>query len=203
MITIIDYGMGNVGSILNMFKKLKIVAEISANEQNIKNAKKLVLPGVGAFDSGMNKLEKNKLIDLLNEKVIVNSTPILGICLGAQLMCNKSEEGEKNGLGWLDIDVLKFNFNKIKGEKVPHMGWNTLSIQKTNPIMKGVNSEFRFYFTHSYYFHANNQTDVLSNTDYGMSFNSSFQKNNIFGVQFHPEKSHRFGLKIFENFSKI
>jgi len=203
MITIIDYGMGNLGSILNMFKKIGYEAEITSDLEKIKNSEKIVLPGVGSFDNGMANLNKLNLINILNTLVLEKHIPILGICLGMQLITNSSEEGKLKGLGWVDANTLKFKFSK-NNIKIPHMGWNNINIKKINPLLKNLNdSETRFYFVHSYYVKCNQKNDILTTTEYGFDFASSIQKDNIYGVQFHPEKSHKFGMKLFENFAKI
>jgi len=203
MITIIDYGMGNLGSILNMFKKIGYEAEITSDLEKIKNSEKIVLPGVGSFDNGMANLNKLNLINILNTLVLEKHIPILGICLGMQLITNSSQEGKLKGLGWVDANTLKFKFSK-NNIKIPHMGWNNINIKKINPLLKNLNdSETRFYFVHSYYVKCNQKNDILTTTEYGFDFASSIQKDNIYGVQFHPEKSHKFGMKLFENFAKI
>lgn len=203
MITIIDYGMGNLGSILNMFKKIGYEAEITNDLEKIKKSKKIVLPGVGSFDNGMTNLNKLSLINILDTLVLEKNIPVLGICLGMQLITNSSEEGKQKGLGWIDAEVLKFKFSK-NSIKIPHMGWNNTDIKKTNPLFQNLDdSEVRFYFVHSYYVKCNQKKDILTTTEYGLDFVSSFQKNNIYGVQFHPEKSHKYGMKLLENFAKL
>ncbi len=201
MIVIVDYGMGNLNSILNMVKKIGTQAIISSNISDIKKASKLILPGVGAFDNGMNNLQDSEFIPLLNEKVIQNKTPILGICLGMQLLTQRSEEGQKPGLGWIDADTVRFKFDQKQKElKIPHMRWNSISIQKKSPLFNDFYKEPRFYFVHSYYVLCNNQEDILTKTRYGYDFVSSIMKDNIVGVQFHPEKSLKYGMRFFENF---
>lgn len=197
---IINYGMGNLGSIANMIKKIGGKVEITNDISIIKNAKKLILPGVGSFDRAMNNLEELNLIDVLKTKVIKEKTPILGICLGMQLMANKSEEGNKNGLGFIKGEVKKFSFNRKNKFKIPHMGWNFIKIKKENPLLIDLNNQSRFYFVHSYHFVYEDEKDVLTTTNYDYDFVSSFAKENIIGVQFHPEKSHKFGMKLLKNF---
>ena len=201
MITIIDYGMGNLGSIKNMLKKIGVDSLISNRKDEIVAADKLILPGVGAFDKAMLNLKKLDLIDLLNKKVLDEKVPILGICLGMQLLAKSSAEGKEKGLGWIDGEVLKFNVDKSL--KVPHMGWNRVCPKNEDTLFKNMYKEPRFYFVHTYYFKCNNDDEVLSTTDYGGDFVSAVNKENIYGVQFHPEKSHKFGMKLFENFSQL
>jgi glutamine amidotransferase len=201
MIVIIDYGMGNLGSIQNMLKKIGAKGIISSDISDIQKADKLILPGVGAFDNGMKNLQKLELIPILNEKVLVNKTPILGICLGMQLLGKKSEEGQLAGLGWVEAETIKFKFDDNQANfKIPHMGWNTIQIKKESSLFKNMYENARFYFVHSYHLVCKNKQDVLTETNYGFDFVSSVEKNNIIGVQFHPEKSHKFGMKLFKNF---
>lgn len=199
MITIIDYGAGNIGSIENMIKRVGGEAKISSLKEDILNAEKLILPGVGSFDYGMNKLNESGITDALQEKVINQKTPILGICLGMQLMTQKSEEGKLPGLGWFDAEVKKF-IPTEKKYKVPHMGWNLIDIKKQSPLFNEEEIERRFYFVHSYYVSSNKKEEVLTETNYINTFVSGLSKDNIFGLQFHPEKSHKFGMEIIKNF---
>lgn len=203
MIVIIDYGIGNLASVLNMFKKIgsKDVV-ISNNKDTIANATKLLLPGVGAFDAGMNNLNASGLVPLLNEKVISKKTPILGICLGMQLLTKKSEEGKEAGLGWIDAETVKFNLDPALKLKVPHMGWNYIKVKKENPLID-TQSKNRFYFVHSYYVKCFDESQSLATSNFGNDFTCMVNKENIFGAQFHPEKSLKFGMKILENFSKL
>jgi len=197
MITIINYGLGNLGSIANMIKKIGGESIITSNPEKILRAKKLILPGVGSFDKGMLNLKDLSLINILNKKVLVEKTPILGICLGMQLMLNSSEEGNETGLGWIDAKTIKFSANTLK---VPHMGWNTVKNIKESKLFDELESEKRFYFVHSYYVKCNDEKDILTTTPYGNDFVSAFEKENLIGVQFHPEKSHKFGMSIIKNF---
>ena len=202
MITIINYGMGNLGSIQNMFKRIKVESEITGDIEKIASAKKILLPGVGAFDAAMQKIESAGLVDVLNKKVLVEKIPTLGICLGMQLLTRSSEEGKLPGLKWIDAETIKFSFNN-HSLKIPHMGWNTVNIKKESRFINDLPDEPRFYFVHSYYVHCNNTADVLTTTHYGIDFHSIIQHENIYGAQFHPEKSHKFGMKILENFARI
>ena len=204
MIVIVDYGTGNLGSILNMLRYLKIDAMISSKISDIESARKLILPGVGAFGDAMKKLHKTDLISVLEKKVIEQKTPILGICLGMQLFSKKSEEGTIPGLGWIDAETKRFRFNELNTKlKIPHMGWNTIKIHDAGTIYKDMDGEVRFYFVHSYYVQCNNLKNIITTTQYGIEFTSSLRSNNIYGVQFHPEKSHKFGMKLFKNFAEM
>lgn len=201
MIAIIDYGLGNLGSIKNMLKKIGYESEITSDHQVIQSAEKLILPGVGAFDQGMKNLEERGLIPLLNQKVLVEKTPVLGICLGMQLVTNKSAEGGLPGLGWVDAETIKFDSTKAdKKFPIPHMGWEYVSEKGNSPLLKDMYEEPKFYFVHSYYVKCNNPDEAILTSNYILEFDSGFQKENILGVQFHPEKSHKYGMKLLTNF---
>jgi glutamine amidotransferase len=197
MIIVIDYGMGNLGSIANMIKKVGYKCIITSDLEEIKKATKLILPGVGSFDNGMKNLEKLGMIEVLNQKVLVEKTPILGICLGMQLMTKNSEEGNLSGLGWIEAETKKFVSDILK---IPHMGWNIIKHQKESKLFDELKNEKRFYFVHSYCVSCNQEIDILTNTNYTQDFVSSFEKENIIGVQYHPEKSHKFGMSLIKNF---
>lgn len=201
MIHIIDYGAGNIGSIVNMLKKAGSESKITSNPDEIMRAAKLVLPGVGNFDYGMKKLNDSGLVRSLNKKVLIDKCPILGICLGAQLMTNSSEEGREKGLGWFNAEVVKFDSRL--GIRIPHMGWNNVVSKKHTPLNENFVEELKYYFVHSYFIKSNEEQDVLFKTTYGEEFVSALNKNNIYAVQFHPEKSHKFGLNLFQNFVKL
>jgi len=200
MITIIDYKTGNLGSIRNMLKKIGEESIITSQKDEIARATKLILPGVGAFDTGMKNLKDLDLIDILNEKVLNNKTPVLGICLGMQLMSGTSEEGILPGLGWISAETTRFKFIDTKEYKIPHMGWNFICQKKESKLFTGMFPDARFYFVHSYYLNSAETSDTLTSTTYESEFTSAIEKENILGVQFHPEKSHKFGMKLLRNF---
>jgi imidazole glycerol-phosphate synthase subunit HisH len=200
MITIIDYKTGNLGSIQNILKKIGEESIITSDKNEIANARKLILPGVGAFDTGMANLNKLDLVDILNYKVLVEKTPVLGICLGMQILSKNSEEGFLPGLGWINAETRRFKFINTNSYKIPHMGWNYVRPNKESYLFKEMSSEARFYFVHSFFFSANDTTDILASTTYEIEFTSAIEKENIVGVQFHPEKSHKFGMNLLKNF---
>ena len=202
MITIVNYGMGNVGSLLNMFKRVGVKSCVTADPEVILRAVKLVLPGVGAFDAAMERI--NSLPGLrtaLDVKALKEKVPVLGVCLGMQLLTRSSEEGSLSGLGW--IPSVTTRFPKQDGLKVPHMGWNVALPNTSSPLTAQVGLEPRYYFVHSYCVHVDDPSDSLMRTRYGVNFDSAIGRDNIYGVQFHPEKSHRFGMHILKNFSDL
>lgn len=200
MITIIDYGMGNLGSIANMIKKIGHHTEITRDIEKIKAAKKIILPGVGSFDKAVFNLKELGIFDLIKEKAIIEKVPILGICLGMQLLTKSSEEGELAGLNLVDAVVKRFRFKKETSLKIPHMGWNLINPKKEHAFLKDLPDESRFYFVHSYYVECMSSENILTTTNYGLNFVTSFAHENILGVQFHPEKSHKYGMKLLQNF---
>jgi len=203
MITIVDYGMGNLHSVQKAFDRLRIDARISSNAEEVSNATKLILPGVGNFKKGMENLGQRGLIEALNYGVIDQKIPILGICLGMQLFTKSSEEGNAEGLGWIDAKTIRFNFEQSeKVLKIPHIGWNSLCFPNDSGLYDGVSEDPSFYFVHSYYVVSNDDSSVVATTEYGHSFVSSVVKNNIFATQFHPEKSHDDGLILLKNFAE-
>lgn len=201
MIAILDYGLGNLKSTYNMFKKIGVKSKITNNVNEIKNAEKYILPGVGSFDHGITKLKSSPFFSILEEEVLINKKYILGICLGMQLLTNSSEEGSEKGLCWIDANTIKFKFNK-NPQAIPQIGWNQILLKKNNPILKNLN-ENKFYFLHSYHVVCNNSEDIVGTTDYFGNFISCISHKNIYGVQFHPEKSHKYGMQLFKNFSEI
>jgi imidazole glycerol-phosphate synthase subunit HisH len=203
LITIVNYGLGNLGSIVNMFKRVGVESQITSELLDIQQATKLILPGVGHFDAAMKKIDELGLRSLLEQKVILEKTPILGICLGMQLLTNGSEEGDLPGLGWIDAHASRFPSPKEANLKVPHMGWNLTQVSNPCPLTEGFNEETQFYFVHSYRVHVKNEKHSMLKTTYGISYDSGIQSENIYGVQFHPEKSHRYGMQLLRNFAKL
>jgi glutamine amidotransferase len=201
MIVIIDYGMGNLGSVLNMFKKIGVAAMISSDLDVIDKAPKLLLPGVGSFNSAMKRINDSGMLGVLNQKVLVEKIPVLGICLGMQLLTNFSEEGKLSGLCWIDAETLRFPNNSSL--KIPHMGWNRVLEATPSELTKNLPSEARFYFVHSYYVKVRDEADSILKCTHGIEFDAAIQHENIYGAQFHPEKSHKFGMRLFNNFAKI
>jgi len=199
-IIIVDYGMGNLRSVQKKFERINIIAEITEDLGKIKSAKKLVLPGVGHFANGVKKLKEKGIWDVLNNKVLIEKVPIIGICLGMQLMAKKSEEGEVEGFGWFDANVVRFRVSDKIKFKVPQMGWNNVIVTKENPFFKEISPEAQFYFVHSYHWVCNSIGDELTSTQYDYKFTSAVFKENILGVQFHPEKSHEQGEMLLKNF---
>ena len=205
MITIIDYGIGNLGSIKNMFKHIGVKATIQSDVDKIKNASKILLPGVGSFDTAMKKMNEGELKEVLNEKALKEQVPVLGICLGMQLLTNSSEEGTLAGLSWIDAKTLSFKSRIDNKYSVPHMGWSVVNRFNNSLLTQGFETleQVRFYFVHSYFVKVEDDKNSILKTEYGVEFDSAIQKDNIYGAQFHPEKSHKFGMKLFENFSRL
>lgn len=204
MITLIDYGVGNIFAFQNVYKRLDIPTKIARTEKDLEGAEKLILPGVGAFDYAMERLNDSGMRQKLDELVLKEKIPVIGICVGMQMMGNRSDEGISEGLRWIDGEVLKFDESLIKQRtKLPHMGWNDVSPVAENPLFRGLEKDAIFYFLHSYYFSCNTPSDSISISDYGISFSSAINSGNIYGIQFHPEKSHQYGEKLLYNFAKL
>lgn len=202
MIGIINYGSGNVRAIGNVYDILKIDYKIIDLPNELLQCTKIILPGVGAFDETMETLNKSGFRVELEKMVIHQKIPVLGICVGMQILSNGSDEGRLSGLGWIPGRVKKFDKSILNGKpKLPHLGWNSVEIKKNDSILSGVDAEEGFYFIHSYYFECLHEVDILTTTKYGLNFASSIKSDNIFGMQFHPEKSHQNGIQLLKNFA--
>jgi len=205
MIGILDYGLGNIRAFSNIYKSLNISHKIITKKNELKDIEKIILPGVGAFDDAMNKFNQSGLKNPVKEMVLNQGIPLLGVCVGLQMLGRSSDEGKEKGLGWIDADIKIFHTSNIThATKLPHMGWNTIEIKSNNELLfKNLNSKDRFYFLHSYYFDCDNQNDIIAQTHYGVNFTCAAKLNNIYGVQFHPEKSLKNGEKLLYNFSQL
>jgi len=204
MITIIDYGLGNIKSFVNLYERLNIVVSVAKTADDLKKATKFILPGVGAFDNAMSKLNNSGMREALEVLVLEDRLPILGVCVGMQILAHSSEEGVLPGLGWIDGTVKKFDTSFLKFKTLlPHMGWNTIHPDNCSPLLVGFNDDSLFYFLHSYYFQCNNKNDAIATTEYGIIFTSALNNNNIYAVQFHPEKSHQCGIQLLKNFADL
>ena len=203
-IVIVDYGMGNLRSVFNKFKRMGVDCIVTSKREEIKKANKLILPGVGHFKYAMQNLHELELIEIISRKVIGEKTPILGICLGTQLFAKYSEEGDCKGFGWIDAEVIKFKVSNRLRFKVPHMGWNNVSVKKNaNRLDKIIKRDDQFYFVHSYHLKCNNPSDVWMTSDYNYEFVSAVNRENIYGTQFHPEKSHDAGFELLKSFVEL
>lgn len=203
MITIVDYGMGNLGSIANTFRRIGVSAKVTSDPAAVLEAKRLVLPGVGSFKRGMNNLQSAGLIPALEEQVLENRVPILGICLGMQLFTDRSEEGDVAGLGWINADTVRFRIGSNGSRlKIPHMGWNSVSATG-DPLLAGITDDDRFYFVHSYHVAKIDEGLVTGTTSYGYEFPSVLRQGNIYGIQCHPERSHSSGVRVLKNFMQL
>jgi len=199
MIGIIDYGLGNIKAISNIYDKLKIKNILVKSEIDFEKAERLILPGVGSFDSAMNLLDKKNYIQTIVSMVLEKEKKILGICVGMQTFAKKSDEGSMEGFNWIDGEVKKFEKNN--NDRLPHMGWNSIKKNKENPLFKNIENDEYFYFCHSYYFKCKRNEDIITQTSFGSNFASSINNKNIYGIQFHPEKSHDSGSTILKNFA--
>lgn len=204
MITIIDYGSGNISAIGNIYERLNIDYKIAKSPSEIIGAHKLFLPGVGAFDETMILLENSGFRKALDIEVLINKVPIIGICVGMQVLGGSSEEGKLPGLGYIKGHVKRLDENLIINKpSLPHMGWNNISLKRQSPLFEDVDTEIGFYFLHSFYFECDNHSDVLATTEYAQSFASAINHENVYGIQFHPEKSHNNGVSLLKNFSNL
>lgn len=200
MIAIIDYDIGNISAVANMLRRLGVRSVMTANASDIEAAERIILPGNGSFDACVKNLRSTGLVPLLEKKVLQQGTPLLGICVGAQMLGTTSEEGIEPGLGWLDLQVRRFP--KTPGLKIPHMGWNQVKpASADHRLTRGLDVNARFYFVHSYYLAPADQADVLLTAKYGTEFVAGVSRGNVSGVQFHPEKSHRFGKQLLAAFA--
>jgi imidazole glycerol-phosphate synthase subunit HisH len=203
LIVIVDYGTGNLVSVKRALERIDVKSVFSSTAADVLRADKIILPGVGHFGMAMAELEKLGLRGALDEAVLGARKPVLGICLGMELMAHRSEEGGAEGLGWINAEVVKFNFSDKRRYKSPHMGWNRTFVKKRSGLMRGVNNSAEFYFAHSYYLNVQHSSDTLCETKYETLFTSAIEKDNIFGVQFHPEKSHDPGRRVLLNFVEM
>ena len=204
MIGIIDYGSGNIHAIARIYKKLGINHIITNKESELRSVDKLILPGVGDFDETIDLLDNKGVRAVLDDLVLNQKVPVLGVCVGMHVMARSSEEGERLGLGWLEANVRKLDKKKLERKPyLPHMGWNEIKILKQNHIFDNIDNKKGFYFLHSFYFDCDSENDIICTTNYGLDFPSGVNHNNVYGMQFHPEKSHNNGVSIFENFAKI
>lgn len=204
MITILDYGSGNINAIKNIYERLNIPIEFATTKEQLQGADHILLPGVGAFDETISTLMDKGYLEALNKKVLDEKVPILGICVGMQMLADSSEEGELNGLGWIHGKVKKFDKNQIPNKpKIPHLGWNSIEIMRECPLFKDIDPEVGFYFVHSYYYECADDANVVCKTQYGEFFHSAINNENIYGVQFHPEKSHDNGIQLLRNFANL
>lgn len=203
MITIVNYGMGNLGSVQNMLKRIGVKSHITSNITEIESAEKILLPGVGAFDAAIASIDSLNLRSILIHKATKDKIPFLGICLGMQLLTRGSEEGILKGLDLVPAKTIKFNFDLNSKLKVPHMGWNFVKQATSSKLTEGFTTETRFYFVHSYMVVCDSISNSILKTEYGVSFDSAIQKDNVYGTQFHPEKSHKYGMQLLNNFAKL
>jgi imidazole glycerol-phosphate synthase subunit HisH len=204
MIAIIDYGLGNLRAFINLYERLNIKVRIARIPGDLYEATKIILPGVGAFDHAMMQLNQSGMRDVLEKRVLNDKIPVVGICVGMQMLAKSSDEGKMAGLGWIEGNVKMFDPLKIPYQtRLPHMGWNTISPRNESQILNGFDNNSRFYFLHSYYFVCDNIENIIATTEYGIEYASAIRKENIFGIQFHPEKSHSNGIQLLHNFAKF
>jgi glutamine amidotransferase len=204
MITIINYGLGNILAFANLYKRMNVPVTIATRAQDIEAASKLILPGVGAFDHAMELLDGSGMREMLDEMVLRQAVPVLGVCVGMQILAGSSDEGKLSGLGWIDGRVRRFDETKLhQPARLPHMGWNDVVPQRGARLFAGLEQDSRFYFLHSYYFDCASNNNVLATSEYGVEFGSAVHSGNIYGVQFHPEKSHDYGVRLLKNFAEL
>ncbi len=203
MLVIADYGVGNLASVKNMLKKAGFESVLASDAVTIENASKIILPGIGAFDYCMKQFNASGLREVVTRKVMEDKTPLLGICVGLQMLMENSEEGIEPGLGWFAGKTVKFKKDKIGELKIPHMGWTNVRLEKKSSLTENLGDQPRFYFVHSYHVQPENKSDELLSANYGYDFTAAVSRDNIYGAQFHPEKSHKYGMKILENFARL
>lgn len=206
MITIVDYGLGNINAFANLYKKLNVKLQFAKDVNDLSDTTKLILPGVGAFDHAMKKLNDSGMREKLDELVLEKNIPVIGICVGMQMMANNSEEGELNGLGWIPGQVKKFSRatpSLVLDFPLPHMGWNSLSIVKNSTLFDGLDDRKQFYFLHSYYYQPDNEDHILATAEYGSEYACVINRNNVYGIQCHPEKSHHNGIALLKSFASL
>lgn len=204
MITIVDYGLGNIRAFINVYDRLNIPVKTASDCDELMKATKVILPGVGSFDNAMMRLERSGMKGLLTEMALVKNVPVLGVCVGMQMLATSSEEGVLPGLGWIEGEVKKIRTDRLgHAVRVPHMGWNTVRPVNDRGLFQGFDHNARFYFLHSYYFHSRKKEAVIATTDYDREYACAVGSGNIYGVQFHPEKSHRWGIQLLDNFARV
>jgi len=204
VISIVDYGLGNISAFFNIYKRLNIEVSVVSSVEKLQSAERIILPGVGSFDWAMRKLNESGMREQLDFLVLDKQVPVLGVCVGMQMMAERSDEGDLLGLDWLDGDVKRFDESSFTQKiDLPHMGWNGVMPVIDHPLFSGLEEEARFYFLHSYYFSEKERSQVLAETDYSGLFSASVYRNNILGVQFHPEKSHHWGVRLLKNFAEL
>lgn len=204
MIAIIDYGLGNIRAFQNVYERLNIPVKVAKYPEDLENSSKIILPGVGSFDYAINQFNESGMRNEVENLIFNYRIPVLGICVGMQMLARSSEEGKMPGLGWIDGKVKKFNPNFIQFKTtLPHMGWNSIKKKRENALLSQLDENSKFYFLHSYYFHCENDKNILCETEYGITYSSAVNKENIYGVQFHPEKSHSYGIQLLLNFSNL
>lgn len=203
MITIVDYGLGNVQAFLNVYKRLNVAAERATTVSDLESATKIILPGVGAFDHAMERLDQSGMREALDDVVLNKRVPVLGVCVGMQILARSSDEGSRAGLGWIAGNVKQFSSTEQARLPLPHMGWNDVRASEGNPLFSGLETDAKFYFLHSYYFQCDSAVDIAALSNYVGEFSSAVSASNIHGVQFHPEKSHHFGIRLLKNFAEL
>lgn len=203
MIALVDYGLGNIQAFGNIYRRLGIEAYAAKTATDLRQASRIILPGVGAFDWAMTRLQESGLREALDEEVLEAKKPVLGICVGMQMMARSSEEGVLPGLGWIDATVVKFDTRLLQGKThLPHMGWNDVEPKSADTLFSGLDSS-QYYFLHSYFMRPDREENILATSSYGVTFPSAARSGNVYGTQFHPEKSHQWGVQLLKNFAEL